>query len=454
MAKIKLTKSAVDTAEVTGKDYELRDTIVPGFLCKVTAHGRKVFMLQYRTNWGERRKPKIGQFGELTVEQARSIAQDWLADVRKGDDPSAAKLAARMAPTVKELCEQFIEEYSRPRNKPRTVDSYQGYIDRHILPALGKLKVPDVTRAHITTLMKDKARIGVTANRVLACLRKMFNMAEVWGYRPDGSNPCRHVPKYREDGETRYINNEELARLYAYLDRADAQGLEHPTVTLAVRLQFEFSARMTEIRTLEWAWVDFENRRVVWPDSKTGDMSKPMSEAAYQLLRNAPRIDDSPYVCPAIFDAKKPWPDSTYYNGWKRILGRAEVAHVGTHGIRHRAATDIANSGIPIKVGMALTAHKTVTQFMAYVHAEDDPVRAAAEKVATLRRGAIDGQAQAAPTPTAPASVLAVADGEKTRTSQGNYRPYRHRKSPTRAVPPGTKRAGSPSTKAPETAIA
>jgi hypothetical protein len=51
MAKIKLTKSAVDAAEVTGKDYELRDTIVPGFLCKVTAHGRKVFMLQYRTNW-------------------------------------------------------------------------------------------------------------------------------------------------------------------------------------------------------------------------------------------------------------------------------------------------------------------------------------------------------------------------------------------------------------------
>lgn len=131
MAKIKLTKSAVDTAEVTGKDYELRDTIVPGFLCKVTAHGRKVFMLQYRTNWGERRKPKIGQFGELTVEQARSIAQDWLADVRKGDDPSAAKLAARMAPTVKELCEQFIEEYSKPRNKPRTVDSYQGYIEPH-----------------------------------------------------------------------------------------------------------------------------------------------------------------------------------------------------------------------------------------------------------------------------------------------------------------------------------
>ena len=334
MAKIKLTKSAVDTAEVTGKDYELRDTIVPGFLCKVTAHGRKVFMLQYRTNWGERRKPKIGQFGELTVEQARSIAQDWLADVRKGDDPSAAKLAARMAPTVKELCEQFIEEYSKPRNKPRTVDSYQGYIDRHILPALGKLKVPDVTRAHITTLMKDKAKIGVTANRVLACLRKMFNMAEVWGYRPDGSNPCKHVQKYPEKGKTRLITDAQLSQVYDYLDRADAEGLEHPTLTLAIRLQFEFAARMSEILHLRWEWIDFPNRRIVWPDSKTGDMSKPISEEALRLLTNAPRIADSPFVCPAIFKPLRPLPKHTYYQGWKRILGRAGVPHVGTHGVR------------------------------------------------------------------------------------------------------------------------
>lgn len=84
MAKIKLTKTAVDSAMLAAKEYELRDTIVPGFLLKVTPAGRKIFMVQYRTNAGERRKPAIGRFGELTVEQARSIARDWLADVRKG----------------------------------------------------------------------------------------------------------------------------------------------------------------------------------------------------------------------------------------------------------------------------------------------------------------------------------------------------------------------------------
>lgn len=78
--------------------------------------------------------------------------------------------------------------------------------------------------------------------------------------------------------------------------------------------------------------------------------------------------------------------EETYKNGWTRILERAEVPHVGTHGIRHRAATDIANSGVWVKIGMALTAHKTATMFMRYVHAEDNPVREAAERVASLRK--------------------------------------------------------------------
>ncbi|MEG6992955.1 integrase, partial [Pseudomonas aeruginosa] len=80
------------------------------------------------------------------------------------------------------------------------------------------------------------------ANRVLACLRKMFNLAELWGYRPDGSNPCRHVSKYPEKGSTRLITDEQMVKLFAYLDKAEAEELEHPTYLLAIRLQFEFAA--------------------------------------------------------------------------------------------------------------------------------------------------------------------------------------------------------------------
>lgn len=431
MAVSKLTKSVVDAARARSTDYELRDTAVPGFLCKITPKGRKIFMLQYRTNWGERRKPSIGRYGELTVDEARSIAHEWLAEIRKGGDPSAAKLAGRQALTVKELCQQFLEEYSIPRNKPSTIDTYRYHLAHYIIPQLGKIKVPDLSRTHVSGFMRSMASTPVTANRTLAVIRKMCNLAEVWGYRPDGSNPCRHVPKYPERGSTRFITDEELTRIYAYMDRADEEGLEHPLLTLAIRLQFEFAARMSEIRLLEWDWVDVDARRVVWPDSKTGGISKPMSQEAHRLLTHAYRIEGSKYVCPSIFDGKLPMPEGTYVNGWKRILNRAGVPHVGTHGIRHRAATDIANSGVSVKVGMALTAHKTAAMFMRYVHAEDDPIREAADKVAARRRLTVgDG---------------AASDGERkqndvadspTRTSLGNYRPFRHRKTPHRAVLP------------------
>jgi hypothetical protein len=66
MAKIKLTKRVVDAAAFGTRDYELRDTVVPGLLLKVTPAGGKIIMLQYRTNAGNRRKPTIGRFGELS----------------------------------------------------------------------------------------------------------------------------------------------------------------------------------------------------------------------------------------------------------------------------------------------------------------------------------------------------------------------------------------------------
>lgn len=114
---------------------------------------------------------------------------------------------------------------------------------------------------------------------------------------------------------------------------------------------------------------------------------------------------------------------------------------------------------------MALTAHKTVTMFMRYVHAEDDPVRAAAEAVAARRRGIVTGRengqgttvfasmpsSQPTGAGTTPASESIEASDDRPLQFDshgcdapaliGNYRPFRHRRRVTRAIPPGTKRA-------------
>lgn len=392
MAKIKLTKSVVDAAQPQAQPVELRDTLVPGFLCKITPAGRKVFMLQYRTNAGERRKPALGQYGELTVEQARSLAHEWLAQVRRGGDPAADKAEARKAPTVKELCVRFMEDYSKQRNKPSTQKGYQSVIDRNIIPMIGRLKVQDVKRPDIAGMMKKMAHKPADANRTFGVMRRMFNLAEVWGYRSDGTNPCRHVPMYPNGKATHLISDEDMGRIFRQLERLEAEGLENYVIPLAIRLQFEFAGRRSEIVGLQWDWVDLENRRVVWPDSKTGGMSKPLSEEAHRLLSAAPRQEGCPHVLPSPNHPGQHLTTGEYYNGWSRTLKAAGATHVGTHGIHHGSATDIANSGIPVKVGMALTAHKTVAMFMRYVHTEDDPVRQAAELVANRRKTITGGK--------------------------------------------------------------
>lgn len=118
--EIAFNSSGVATAD--REPYELRDTVIPGFLLKVTPTGRKTFMVAYVAANGQRRKPAIGRFGEITVEQARTIAQNWLADVRKGKDPSAERAAARRASTVKELLTDLSTTTPSPGIRPPPLD--------------------------------------------------------------------------------------------------------------------------------------------------------------------------------------------------------------------------------------------------------------------------------------------------------------------------------------------
>jgi hypothetical protein len=66
--------------------------------------------------------------------------------------------------------------------------------------------------------MRDKP---AQANRTVRMLSKFFGWVEKHGLRPDGSNPCRHVEKYREGRRERFLSQAELARLGDALRKAE-----------------------------------------------------------------------------------------------------------------------------------------------------------------------------------------------------------------------------------------
>jgi hypothetical protein len=271
-----------------------------------------------------------------------------------------------------------------------------GVIDRCIIPLLGRKKVQDVKRPDIAGLMEKLSYKPTEANKAFSVLRKMFNLAEVWGYRPGRHQPCRHVPMFPPARKPGSSATRKWADLSASWTRWRPRGWRTTSSRWRSACNSSSPAAAPKSARSNGNGSTLENRRVVWPDSKTGGMSKPMSEEAYRLLSTAPRREGCPYVLPSPNTRQAP-DHGEHYGGWSRALKAAGVPHVGTHGIRHRSATDIANSGVPVKVGMALTAHKTVAMFMRYVHTEDKPVREAAELVAS-RRKTITGRCASAST--------------------------------------------------------
>ncbi len=264
----RLTKKFVESTLPQDKDLIIWDSEISGFLCKVTPTGKKSYFLYYRTQDRRQRRPKIGDHGVMTCEQARSIAQRWLLEVSQGNDPSIEKQDLRHMPTLKELTHQYMREHA-PRKKASSRKEDYRLWQQHILPTLGSLKVSSLDRSDIAKLHHSLQSLPTTANRVLSLLSKALNLSELWGYRPNHSNPCLHIKKYKEQKRERFLSQVEIARLMNILEE-DEKNSGNPWALYAIRLLLITGCRLNEILTLRWEEVDFNNQCLRLSDSKTG----------------------------------------------------------------------------------------------------------------------------------------------------------------------------------------
>ena len=201
----KLTKRSVEALPPTAKDYFVWDDEIKGFGVRIMATGNRTYQAQYRKG-GRTRRISLGRHGNITTEQARLKAREVMGLVAKGDNPAEEIAQHRRAPSVGALCERFFDTHVLENCKPTTQAEYRRAIDKFIKPAIGAFRVVDVERKDIAELHHKYRPVPYQANRTLGVLSKMFNLAEIWGLRPDGSNPCRHVPKYREKKRERFLS--------------------------------------------------------------------------------------------------------------------------------------------------------------------------------------------------------------------------------------------------------
>lgn len=184
----KLTKRIVDQISAGPEEAVHWDDELKGFGLRVWPSGRKVYIVKCRIK-GRQRRITIGPYGPITAEQARIRAFEILSSAKGGGDPAKQHDQLRKSPTVRAVGERFLEEHVAVRCKPITRREYRRALELYIVPALGTRKILDVERRDIAELHHKWRHTPYQANRTLSVASKMFNLAELWGLRPDGSNP-------------------------------------------------------------------------------------------------------------------------------------------------------------------------------------------------------------------------------------------------------------------------
>ena len=335
-----ISHRTVDALPVGDKDAVYWDRKLQGFGVRVYPSGSKVYVVQTRAG-GKSKRVAIGRHGVITSEQARAKATQMIARIKAGEDPDPDASKPAPAPTVAELAERYLTEHVQVRCKPRSVEACRWLVKKFVVPDLGKMAIDAVDREHIAALHHKHRNTPYQANRILKVVKKMFNLAEAWGLRKDGGNPCRFVQKYKEKKRERFLTDEEFHRLGHMLNEIEADGSETLAAVTAIRLLMLTGCRLNEIQTLRWEDVNLEAAEIRLRDGKTGARMVPLSGAADSVLSALPRPDDNPWV----IVGRKPGAHLTdLQHPWRRIRARAALDDVRIHNLRHTCASWCTNT--------------------------------------------------------------------------------------------------------------
>ena len=254
-----------------------------------------MFVVQTRA-FGRSKRVTLGRFPDLTPEVARKEATAIIARIKKGQPVVPPEPAP--VPTVADLAERYRREYVEMHCKPATISHYGLMLRKHIVPALGERLVADVEYKDILNFHNGLHHMPTVGNRAVDILIKMFNLADAWGWRPSGTNPCRGVSRFKVKKHERFLTREELYRLGQALRAAPAERLASTHAAAAIRLLVLTGCRRNEILGLRWDDLNFETGEMRLRDTKTGARMVPLPPKSVEILAGLPRTPDNPWVFP------------------------------------------------------------------------------------------------------------------------------------------------------------
>lgn len=364
------------------------DRKISGLGLMILPSGVRTWYVRYREPSGKQQTHKIGRAEVVSLTMAREEAIKILASVAKGEAPGTDKQLLRQGKTVAELAAMVAEKHYVTRVRPSTAVGYEVLWRRHILPRIGSEKVATLQAIQVIDMLEELP--WGQQNRALAVLSKAMNLAELWGIRPKGTNPCKGIQGNGERKRKRYLSRDELERLMAAMDQFAEAGVRWRFAQL-IRLLLLTGCRVREIMCAQWSWFDEQAAVLTVPanNHKTGssgdDRKVHLPPPAVSILRELRRRSNSEWIIAGDDDGHL----VGYWRMWDDLLAAAKITNLRVHDLRHSFASyAITKAGLTLPQLGGLLGHASPQTTARYAHLVDEAAAAmAAQVAAAITRG-------------------------------------------------------------------
>lgn len=318
-----LTQKAVAAIKVPAKRTWVYDDAIPGFFLDTRPNGKKVFYFQYGSG-PRRRIVRVGTWGAITADQARTEAKRLRAEFELGGDPAAERDRQRQIPTWGEWCKTYLERFTALRKDPRSLRMHLE-TSKHYIPAstpVDQITRADVERARHALAKRDSKKnpgkvSGATVNRFTAYIRSALSGALKEGYIT--THPALRLDPFPEGApRKRVLSEDEIARLVAAVELE-----KDPVVRCAFHLLLGTGARLSEVLHAKWSDFDLEAEVARWtiPSPKSGTpQTIPVPREVVEILKKTPRRDV--YV---VASSRKGVPRRQLRSQWDRVMQDAKL---------------------------------------------------------------------------------------------------------------------------------
>ena len=373
MPRTTLTAARIEALRPRKTTRDIRDARFRGFGVRVMPTGRKRFFIQCQHR-GERVWKIVGDAGTMSLAEARVAAAEMLAAIRRdGEAPH------RPDETLFEAVADAAFRRHERVWKAGTLKVNRCYLRKQLLPHFAGRPVADIDQQEVRHWFARLRATPVAADRSMPVLSVIMNEAEAMGLRPEGSNPCRGIRRYRRKGRERFLSDDEIRRLSA---RLGAHEDRWPQQVAVIRLLLLTGCRKGELLTLQWR--DYRDGHLFLRDSKTGPRTVWLSEPARNILDVLDRRGRWVFRAPR---ADRPPTSGWLERFWTRVRAEVELGDARLHDLRHSYASLALRQGETVLAIGRLLGHRKPETTLKYTHVADAMVRDAAETVGAVLGG-------------------------------------------------------------------